>query len=162
MSIRAEDFLVALDAGRIQREPGGIGADALPGFHLTLIALFGDLRVEIYRRQGMDDVGRETLLVDIDAPRIERVPIRVQPFAERGGQTDTGDPDFRRFRGSQISSQSCEMACCGKPMRWAIASMCTRNSGLGKGTWLNVIVALHLSLPPTLTFASVIAKPEPS
>ena len=42
----AEDFLVAFDAGRIQRQPGGIGADALPRFHLALIALFRDLGVE--------------------------------------------------------------------------------------------------------------------
>ncbi len=47
-----QDFLVALDAGGIQRQPGGIGADPLPGFHLALIALFRDLGVEIDRRQG--------------------------------------------------------------------------------------------------------------
>ena len=63
-----QDFLVALDAGGIQRQPGGIGPDALPGFHLALVALFGDLGVEIYRRPGMNDVGREALLIDVDAP----------------------------------------------------------------------------------------------
>ena len=63
----AEDFLVAFDAGRIQRQPGGIGADALPGFHLALIALFRDLGVEGDRRQRMHDVGREALVVDVDA-----------------------------------------------------------------------------------------------
>ncbi len=161
-----QDFLVRLDAGRIQRQPGGIGPDPLPGFHLALIALFGDLGVEIYRRPGMNDVGREALLVDIDAPRIERVPVGVQAFAERGGETDAGDPDFRRpgfeidFR--RFEFQSWAMACCGKPMRLAMASICPRKSGFGKGTWRNVIVALHLSSPPTLTFAAVSAKPEPS
>ena len=63
-----EDFLVALDAGGIQRQPGGIGADALPGFHLALVALFRDLGVEADRRQRMNDVGREALVVDVDAP----------------------------------------------------------------------------------------------
>src|SRR6266699_5296705 len=157
----SEDFLVALDASRIQRQSGGIGSDALPGFHLTLVALFGDLGIEVYRRPGMDDVWCETLLVYIDAPRIERVPVRVQPFAERGRQTDAGDPDFRRSRIRRFRL-SHELACCGKPMRLAMASMNPRKSGFGKGTWRNVIVALHLSSPPTLTFAAVMAKPEPS
>ena len=62
-----QDFLVALDAGGVQRKPRGIGADALPGFHLALVALFRDLRVEVDRRQRMHDVGRKALLVDIDA-----------------------------------------------------------------------------------------------
>ncbi len=44
----------------------------------------------------MNDIGRETLLVDIDAPRIERVPVRVEPLAKRGRQTDAGDPDLHR------------------------------------------------------------------
>ena len=45
----------------------------------------------------------------------------------------------------------------GKPMRLATASMCPRRSGLGKGMWLKVRVALQRSLPPTFTFASVMA-----
>src|ERR1700749_1391266 len=43
-----QDFLVALDARRIQRQPGRIGADALPGLHLALVALLRDLGVEIH------------------------------------------------------------------------------------------------------------------
>ena len=50
---------VALDAGGVEREPGGIGADALPRLHLALIALLRDLLVEIERRERMHDVGRE-------------------------------------------------------------------------------------------------------
>ena len=78
----SEDLLVAFNAGRIQREPGGVGADALPAFHLALIAFLGDLRVKIHRRQGMDDVRRKTLFIDVDAPRIERLPVRVQPLTK--------------------------------------------------------------------------------
>ena len=152
-----EDFLVALDAGGIQREPGGIGADALPGFHLALIALFRDLGVEIDRRPGMHDVGRKRLLVDVDAPRVERVPIRVQPFAERGGEADAGDPDFRRSGFEDFVSVMAEEPVAESRYAWPSASMCPRKSGLGKGMWLKVIVALHLSLPPTRTFASVMA-----
>ena len=138
----AEDFPVAFDAGGIQRQPGGIGADALPRFHLTLVALLGDLRVEGDRRQRMDDVGRETLLVDIDALGIERIPMRLQPFAERGHDADTGDPDF-------LPAQPWVIACSGKPILLAIASMCTRKSGSGKGIWRKVRSALHFSSVPT-------------
>ena len=67
MSVRPRISGVALDAGGIQRQPGGIGADALPGFHLALVALFRDLRVEVDRRERMDDVGREGFVVDVDA-----------------------------------------------------------------------------------------------
>ena len=67
MSIRPRISLLPLTPGGIQREPGGIGADALPGFHLALVALFRDLRVETDRRQRMNDVGRKALFVDIDA-----------------------------------------------------------------------------------------------
>ena len=42
----------------------------------------------------MNDVGREAFLIDVDAPLIERVPMGVEALAERGGQTNAGDPDF--------------------------------------------------------------------
>ena len=42
-------------------------------------------------------------------------------------------------------------------MRLATASMWPRKSGLGKGMWLKVSVALQRSLPPTLILASVMA-----
>jgi hypothetical protein len=93
-----QDFRVALDARRIQREPRRIGTDPLPGFHLALIALFGDLRVEIHRHPGMHDVGREVFFIDVDPALIEGFPVRVQAFTERSGQADTGDPDLRRSR----------------------------------------------------------------
>ena len=41
-----EDLGAALDARAVEREARGVGADALPGFHLALIALLGNLRVE--------------------------------------------------------------------------------------------------------------------
>ena len=151
-----QDFLVALDAGGIQRQPRRIGADALPGFHLALIALLGNLGVEIDRRPGVHDVGREILLVDIDAARVERVPVRVQPFAERGGKADAGDPDFgRRF--GRFGFAHGVAACSGKPMRRAIASMCPRNSGFGNGITPNEIVALLRNSPFTRILASVTA-----
>ena len=120
----AEDFLVALDAGGIERQPGGIGADALPRLHLALVALFRDLGVERHRRQGMNDVGREALVVDIDALLVQRLPMRIQSFTERGHDADAGDPDFL---------QSCVNACSGKPILLAIASMCTRKVRVGEG-----------------------------
>jgi hypothetical protein len=72
-----QDVLVALDAGRIQRKAGGVGADTLPGFHLALIALLGNLRVEAHRCERMHQIGREALVVDIDASLGEGVPVRI-------------------------------------------------------------------------------------
>ena len=46
---------IAFCSRGIERKTGGIGADALPGIHLALIALFRDLRVEIDRRNRMHD-----------------------------------------------------------------------------------------------------------
>src|ERR1700733_6516016 len=108
----SEDFLVALDPGGIQRKPGGIGPDPLPGFHLTLIAFFWNLGIEVYRRPGMNNIGRQSFFIDVDAPLVERVPVRVQPFAERGGQTNAGDPDFGRsgIRGFRLSHGSWPVA----------------------------------------------------
>ena len=63
----------------------------------------------------------------------------------------SADPGFEDF----VSVM--DMACCGKPMRLAIGIHVPRKSGLGKGMWLKVRVALHLSLPSTLILASVIA-----
>ena len=91
----AEDFGIALDAGGVEREACGVGADALPRLHLALIALLRDLLVEIQRRERMDDVGRKGFRVDIDRALLQRVPMRIQSFAERGDDADTGDPGFR-------------------------------------------------------------------
>ena len=42
----------------------------------------------------MHDVGREALVFGVDALLVQRVPVRVEPFAERGDEADAGDPDF--------------------------------------------------------------------
>src|ERR1700716_1198936 len=125
-----EDFLVALNAGRIQRQPRGISPNALPGFHLALIALFRDLRVKIYRDPGMNDVRREIVLIDVDASLIERIPVRIQPFAKRGRQTNAGDPDFRRrFRLSHGRSVLAETRCAWP---WRPCIRADRNLGRGR------------------------------
>src|SRR2546423_1161001 len=152
----AEDFLVALHAGGIQRKSCGVGADALPGFHLALVALFRDLGVEADRRERVHDVGRKALVVDIDALGIERIPMRIQPLAKRGHDADAGDPDFLAFA-------HCATACSGKPILLAIASMYPRKEGSGgKGARPKVISALHFKSLPTRPLALVTAKPEPS
>ena len=43
----------------------------------------------------MHDVGRKPLFIDVDALRVERIPMRVEPFAERRHDTDTGDSEVR-------------------------------------------------------------------
>jgi len=35
----------------------------------------------------MNDVGRETLLIDVDPLRVKRIPMRVESFAERSSDT---------------------------------------------------------------------------
>ena len=110
-----------------ERQARGIDADALPGFHLALVALLGDLAVEADRRERVNDVGRKALLVDIDALVLQRGPIGIQPFAQRRHDADAGDPDFL-WRWLHLAT-----ACSGKPILLAIASMCARKSGLGKG-----------------------------
>ena len=151
----AEDFLVALDAGRIQRQPGGIGADALPGFHLALVALFRNLGVERDRGERMHDVGREALVVDVDLPGVQRFPMRIQPLAERGDDADAGDPDFLRARGLLLSHALSPAV--GSRSLSAIASMCTRMDGSGKGARPKVSSALHFNSLPTRPLTLVTA-----
>ncbi|KIT81882.1 hypothetical protein QT20_00080, partial [Staphylococcus aureus] len=55
-----QDFLIAFDAGGIQRQPGGISADPLPQLHLALIALLRDLGVEADGGDRMNHIWRET------------------------------------------------------------------------------------------------------
>src|SRR5436190_404175 len=150
-----EDFLVALDAGGVERKPRGIGADALPRLHLALVALLRDLRVKTDRRERVHDVGRKARLVDIDAFGVQRLPMRVQPFAERRQDADAGDPDF-------LAWFHCAIACSGKPILSAIASMYVRKVGSGKGARPKVISALHFMSLPMRPFALATAKPDPS
>lgn len=152
-----QDILVALDPGGIERKASGIGADALPGFHLALVALLRDLAVEGNRHQGMHDVGCKTLLVDIDALLLKRGPIGVQALAERGGQSNAGDPDLGLAWLRRGSVSHGDRACCGKPTRSATFAMYPRISALGKGISVKVSAELARSLPPTLILASVMA-----
>ncbi len=93
-----QDLAVALDAGRVERKACGIGADALPRFHLALVTLLRDLRVKGHRHHGMDDVGRKPGLVDIDAALAQRIPMRVRSEAERRRNSDARDPGFAMRR----------------------------------------------------------------
>ncbi len=86
MSVRAEDVRVApFRPAEIEREAGGIGADALPRLHLALIALLGDLEIVIHRRERVHDVGREAVLSSTRrcGAAFERIPMGVGAFAER-------------------------------------------------------------------------------
>ena len=96
MSMCERMSVVAFDAGAVEREAGGIGADALPGFHLALIALLRDLRVEIDRRQRMHDEGRERRGVGARLRRHQLLPMGLGPFAQAGDDADAGDPGFAR------------------------------------------------------------------
>ena len=47
----------------VNRQPGGIGAEALPRLHLPLVALLRDLLVQVQGRRGMDGEGGEARCV---------------------------------------------------------------------------------------------------
>ena len=98
-----ENVGVALDACGVEREPRGIGADALPGFHLALVALLWDLRVEGQLGHRMNDVRRERRFIDVDRLAVQRIPMRIETFAERSGEADAGDPGFAADRGRMFS-----------------------------------------------------------
>jgi len=142
-----EDFLVAVDPGAIQRKPGGIGPDPLPGFHLTLIALFGD-RVSKLPAPRDERCRRESFFIDVDAPLVERVPVRVSPSPSEVADhavIQTSAVRVRDFVSVMV------MACCGSryagPRIHVHAQIRT-----GEGMWLKVRVALHLNLPSTRTW----------
>ena len=90
----AEQLGIALHAGVLEREAGGIGADALPRLHLPLVALFRDLFVEVDRDDRMHDAGCERLGVGRGFALVEFLPMCFGAFAERGDDADAGDPDF--------------------------------------------------------------------
>ncbi len=90
----AENVGVALDAGAVERKPGGVDADALPGLHLALIALLGDLRVEAHRGERMHHVGGVMAGVGARLAVGERLPVCLRPFAQTRKYSDAGDPGF--------------------------------------------------------------------
>ena len=53
-----QEFGIALSARAVERQTGGVNADALPGFHLALVAALWNLLVEIERGSAVDDVWR--------------------------------------------------------------------------------------------------------
>src|SRR5215813_13678003 len=89
-----EQLGIALYAGIGESEPGGIGADPLPGLHLPLVALFRNLFVEVERRERVHQVGSKALGVELDSPVGESLPMRLGAFAEAGHDADAGDPNL--------------------------------------------------------------------
>ena len=121
-----EEIGLARDAGVAQRQSRGIDADALPRLHLPLIALLRDLLVEIYRRQRMHDVGRETFVViGRRIAALQMAPVRLEPFAKAGDETDAGDPHL-------AASTHLMNSLTGTPICSAHCNIAWRNSGLGK------------------------------
>ncbi len=93
-----EEFGIAGDASVGEREARGIDPVALPRFHLSLIALFRNLLVERERRQSVDDVRREALVVvRRRIAALDMSPGGLKPLAETREQTDAGDPHLAAF-----------------------------------------------------------------
>ena len=87
--------VVALHTRVVEGEAGRIGAETLPGFHLALIAPFGDLEAPIDGWQGMHRIGRIALGIDVRLGRArgQSRPMGFGSFAERRNQAYTGDDD---------------------------------------------------------------------
>ncbi len=66
--------------------------DALPCFHLALVALFRNLIVKIKWRQGMDYPRRKVFQIDVYAAAAESVPVRFSSVRQRGDEPDAGYP----------------------------------------------------------------------
>ena len=89
-----EQVGVALDPGGVQREAGGVHADALPGLHLPLVAALGDLLVQVERTIGCTGHGAKRAVSTTGwkpAGRVQRCPVGVGAFAQAGNQADAGD-----------------------------------------------------------------------
>ena len=77
MSMRASRSALPFTPASVERKPGRVGADPLPGFHLALVALLRDLPVEIERRERMDEIGSEGLGIRVAAAVGEACPMRL-------------------------------------------------------------------------------------
>ena len=97
--------------GMVNRKPGGIGAKPLPGLHLALITLFRDLRIKAERRQRMHREGREACCIHHGlGAMMQRCPMRVRPFTERGYQPNPGNDDIAPCHSSPNSRPRPRMA----------------------------------------------------
>ena len=85
---------MAFNTCGIQRESGCLGTDALPCFHLALVALFRNLAVKIKRHQRVDHPRRIFFQIDVYAAAAESVPIRFQTVPQGGDEPDAGYPRF--------------------------------------------------------------------
>ena len=97
---------VGLGLRRVERQPGGVDAELLPGLHLALVGLFRDLPVEVEGHGRVDRVGREPLRVEARRkPRPERVQMRLDPLARAGDQTQARNDDLAHQSVSARPSQ---------------------------------------------------------
>lgn len=99
---------VGLDAGIVQGQAGHIGAQPLPGFHLTLVAALGDLQVPVDLGQGMDGVGSEALRIEqrLGGRGRQLLPVRIRAFPERGNEANAGDDDVVGFHGRFVGQRA--------------------------------------------------------
>src|SRR5262249_19749515 len=83
---------VALGAGAVERETGGVGADPLPRLHLPLVALLRNLLVEIEVREGVHDIRCERLRIDVRLRLVQALPMDLRALAEARYHRYAGDP----------------------------------------------------------------------
>ena len=140
-----------------ERQAGGIGAEALPRLHLANVGLARDLLVELERHHRQHRERREMLRIGGGRPGLvdgQRLPMRIQPLAERGNQADAGDPDVAGVAHAVSPTGT-------RPICRTRSRMFSMSSGAGKSITRSVSSASQTG-PFDSIFASVTPKPEPS
>ena len=137
---------VGLRAGGLEREPGGVDAEALPGLHLPLVRLLRDLPVVVEMHRRVHRVGREGRRVEPrrGAARQSR-EVGFGVLADTRHEPDAGNDDLAHHPASARS-----------PIRRACSRIAAAIPS-GKGMVLKRSEASQMRLPATAIAAFVTA-----
>ena len=128
-----EQFRVALEAGHVEREPGGVGAVLHHRPHGAPVAGPRHLGRKVVVADGVDRERRGRGLVDPGAAGgriVERRPPGLRRFAERRKQAVAGDANFAI---RHVDPPPGPANVTGAPISRARAITMSRNSGFGNG-----------------------------
>ena len=90
----ADEIGLALGLGVLQRKSCRISADTLPRLHLALIALLGNLLVEIDRNDRMRNARSEGCQVGRNRGSVQALPVRLQAFTKAGHNPNSGNDNI--------------------------------------------------------------------
>ena len=90
----ADQIRLALGLGALQRKSCRVCADTLPRLHLALIALLGDLRVEVDWDDRVRNTWSEVCQVRRNRGSVQALPVRLEAFAEAGHNPNSGNDNI--------------------------------------------------------------------